>query len=145
MLLDLSSQHRASSKGSLAPIAPGKIIDARVLPPSLLVQYHFMPDSKFRPYVGAGLNYTLFFDEGATGSGRSVLGLTNVDLDSSFGYALQAGADIEIDKNWFLNFDVKYINIETEATARSTALNAPVKVDVDINPWVVGIGIGRKF
>ncbi len=143
LLLDITSKHDISSTGTLAAVAPGTIISTRVLPPSLLLQYHFRPTQKFKPYIGAGLNYTMFLDESTEGTGRTALGLSGVDLDNSFGFVLQAGADYQISDRWYLNADIKYIDLNTTATANS--LLGPVRVDVDIDPLLFGIGIGYRF
>lgn len=143
LLLDVTSEHDVSSSGTLATVAPGEIISARVLPPSLILQYHFMPERRFKPYLGIGVNYTTFLDAGPTSNGRAALGLSNVDMDESVGFVLQAGADYRIDDRWYLNADVKYIDLETTATA-SSALG-PVRVDVDINPVLFGLGVGYRF
>ena len=139
------SQHDISAKGALSGL--GKVIDTKVLPPTLTLQYHFMPDGKFRPYVGAGVNYTYFFDEDVTG-GLKGPG-AKVELDDSWGLAAQIGADYSINEDWFLNVDVKYIDMSTTAKFKglSSSVGAPgtAKVDVDVNPWVFGIGIGRRF
>jgi len=118
----------------------GNIIDAKVLPPTLTLQYHFAPDSNIRPYVGAGINYTHFFDEETQGTIHGITG--KVDLEDSWGLAAQAGVDIDIDDTWFVNFDVKYIDIDTTAHLRGAA---DVRVNVEVDPIVWGIGVGRTF
>ena len=144
LLLDLTSKHDVSSKGTLAAIQSGDIIETYVLPPTLLLQYHFLPKNDIRPYVGAGLNYTMFLGEKATAAAKTgTLAMSNVDLDASLGLALQAGVDVDINEDWFLNFDVKYIDVDTEASF-NTAFGAG-RVDVDIDPWIVGVGIGMRF
>lgn len=109
--------------------------DVWLLPPTLTAQYHFTNFGNIKPYVGAGVNYTVFFNED---EGSSV---TDVDYDSSFGPALQAGMDYMIDDHWMVNVDVKKIWINTDVQFNSGAIQA----DVDINPWVVGFGMGYKF
>lgn len=114
-----------------------------VLPPTLTVQYHFTEMGKFKPYVGAGVNATLFYneDEGSTAD--------NIDYDSSIGPALQVGFDYDLDGEpggWAFNADVKKIWINSDVTVDfTTALGATVKADADINPTVVGLGFGYKF
>ena len=113
--------------------------DVWLLPPTLTLQYHFATEG-VRPYAGAGLNYTIFYgaDKGPTAD--------DVDYDSSFGFAFQGGIDFDLDEKWFLNIDAKYILINTDATVdATTALGATVGADVDINPLVIGFGIGMKF
>jgi outer membrane protein len=144
-LILASSKHDVSGAGALAGLGlDQKILDVRTLPPTLTAQYHFAPDSNIRPYAGLGLNYTLFFNESATGNAESILGKTDVSLDSSFGLAGQLGVDIDVSDSWFLNFDVKYIDMNTTATLKTAGLG-DLAVDVDINPWIFGIGIGTSF
>ncbi|HHK8500443.1 TPA: outer membrane protein OmpW [Vibrio parahaemolyticus] len=121
----------------------GDIADTKHLPPTLMVQYYFgEPQSKFRPYVGAGLNYTIFFDEGFKNKAKNV-GLTDLKLDDSFGLAANVGVDYMINDQWFLNASAWYANIETEATYKFGG--AKQKTDVKINPWVFMISGGYKF
>lgn len=103
------------------------------LPPTLTVQYHFLPDASFRPYVGAGVNYTTF-------SGVNLLGGAGSLEHDSFGLALQAGADVSIDKNWSINFDIKKVQIRSDVMI-SGAKASRVKVD----PVLLGVGIGYRF
>ncbi len=124
----------------------GDVIDTKVLPPTLTLQYHFLPDSNIRPYVGAGINYTYFFDEEVAGNVLDTAG-SDVELDSSWGFAAQAGVDIAINQDWFVNLDVKYIDIDTEAHFTNVADGAYTKarIKADIDPFVWGVGIGRRF
>ncbi|MDH5358312.1 MAG: OmpW family protein [Gammaproteobacteria bacterium] len=133
-------------KGEKGQAALGDVIDAKVLPPTLTLQYHFAPDSNIRPYVGAGINYTYFFDEEVAGSVLDTAG-SKVDLDSSWGLAAQAGVDVALNDDWFVNLDVKYIDIDTEAHFTNIAGGAykKAKITADVDPFVWGIGIGRKF
>jgi len=114
--------------------------EVKLLPPTLTLQYHFLPDGKIRPYIGAGVNYTVFFDEDP-GAGATV---SSTDYDNAFGLALQAGLDFGITDQLFLNFDVKKIWLETDVTATVPGVGK-AKVDVDIDPWLFGVGIGYRF
>ncbi len=121
----------------------GDIADTKHLPPTFMVQYYFgEPQSKFRPYVGAGLNYTIFFDEGFNNKGK-VNGLSDLKLDDSFGLAANVGVDYMINDQWFLNASAWYANIETEATYKLGS--DKIKTDVKINPRVLIISGGYKF
>ncbi|MEO0606694.1 MAG: OmpW family outer membrane protein [Pseudomonadota bacterium] len=117
--------------------------DVWLLPPTLTLQYHFDTGTQFKPYIGAGVNATFFFDEdqGSVADG--------IDYDPSFGGAIQIGVDYDLDGEpggWALNADVKKIWINTDVTVDfTTALGATVDADVDINPTVVGIGFGYKY
>lgn len=113
-----------------------KIGNTWVLPPTLTVQYHFMPDYNLQPYVGVGVNYTLFFNKHCS------IDDTKLNLSNSWGAAFQAGVDYFFNECWFVNVDAKYIFMETKAHLRG-AVEGHVHVDID--PWVVGIGIGRRF
>ncbi len=110
-----------------------------LLPPTLTGQYHFT-GGDFVPYLGAGVNLTLFYgvDEGPVAD--------DVDYDTSVGYALQGGFDFMLTDKWFLNLDVKKLFLNTNATVNATtALGATVDADVDINPWIIGFGVGVKL
>ena len=106
------------------------------LPPSLLVQYHFTDLGAFKPYVGAGVNYTFF-------SKRSNIlnGAARVDKDS-FGLVAQVGLDYALTKNWSLNFDVKYVQMNTDVTLTGTGAK---QGKVNLDPMLYGIGIGYRF
>ncbi|MFC2950900.1 OmpW family protein [Marinicaulis aureus] len=140
-LILATSPHDVSGEGALAGL--GEIADAMVLPPTLTLQYHFMPDAAFRPYVGVGVNWTIFYSEDAKTSLTDAIGPTSVSMDDSFGWAAQVGFDIPISDRVFLNADVKYIDIDTTATLTTGALVNTV--DVDIDPFVFGIGVGMRF
>ena len=114
----------------------GKIGETKHLPPTFSVQYYFNPQSKVRPFVGLGLNYTTFFSSKTTLDGLG----GDLELDDSFGLAAQVGIDYDLDEKWFLTADVRYMNIETTATN-----SAAGSTDVEINPTVVSVGVGYKF
>jgi outer membrane protein len=124
--------------------AIGKLASTWVLPPTLTLQYHFAPEAKARPYVGAGVNWTLFYKEKASNGLEAAVGQTNVNLSSSFGWAAQAGIDIDLNEKMFLNLDVKYIDLDTNARLRTTAAGIQ-RVGVDINSFVFGVGVGFKL
>ncbi len=140
-LIAATTKHDIKGKGGLDPI--GKLANTWVLPPTLTLQYHFMPKAKVRPYVGVGLNYTHFYSEDASDGLEDAIGNTKVNLDDSFGYAVQAGVDVDIAPRIFLNFDIKYIDIDTKA--KLTTGNLVNRVNVSIDPIVAGIGIGMRF
>ena len=132
-LIAAVTPHRVHANGTSAGnLDLGKVW---LLPPTLTAQYHIDQFEKFKPYVGAGVNYTLFFDK-TTGSS-----INNISYKSSVGPALQAGADYMLNDHWLVNFDVKKIWINSDVKINS----GTVRADVDINPWVVGFGIGYKF
>lgn len=107
-----------------------------LLPPTLTLQYHFSPESaSFRPYVGAGVNYTRFYDIGLLNGAATV-------EKNSWGGALQLGADIPLNKTFFLNIDLKKIWIDTDVKLTATGATA---ANFKINPLVLGVGVGMKF
>jgi len=134
--------HDLQGEGTISGL--GKIGDTYLLPPVLTAQYHFLPKGKIRPYVGVGVNYTVFFAEDASASLNTALGgPTKVRLGDSFGPAGQVGVDIDITPDIFLNFDVKYVSMSTDVTL--TTGNTVRTATVDIDPIIVGIGIGTHF
>lgn len=115
----------------------GKVAEVKHLPPTFSLQYHFDTGNNFRPYVGAGLNWTIFFDEDTEGA----LAGTDLDLDDSVGFAAQVGADFDINESMFVNFDFRYIDIEPEAEVSPLGL----EFDVPIDPFVYSLTLGWKF
>ena len=140
-LILATSPHDLDGTGGIAAL--GKAAETMLLPPTLLLQYHFDTGTGFRPYLGAGLNYTITYLENADRSLEAVLGPTTVSADNSLGWAVQAGVDYHINERWFINFDVKYIDIGVDVELNSAGTVRTL--DVDINPVVVGIGFGYRF
>jgi outer membrane protein len=108
----------------------------KLLPPTATLQYHFKPEDRIRPYVGAGINYTFFLD---VDSGA----VNDVDYENGFGFALQAGADYTIQDNWSVNLDVKKIFLSTDV--KVYALGTMVETTVDIDPLIIGAGVTYRF
>lgn len=121
-------------EGSLKGL--GKIGKVWVLPPTLTMQYHVTELGNFQPYVGAGLNYTVFY-------GQSAGSADKLNVKNSFGAALQAGFDYRIDDHWDLNFDVKKIFMQPKFDV--TVGGADLNGKANINPWLIGTGIGYRF
>jgi outer membrane protein len=113
-----------------------KVGETKHLPPTFSLQYHFDTAGAFKPYVGAGLNYTLFFDEETQGP----LDGTSLKLDDSFGLAAQLGTDIEVSETISLNFDVRWIDINTDAELDGAALE-----EVEIDPIVYSLTAVWEF
>ncbi|MCP1118983.1 outer membrane protein [Robbsia andropogonis] len=123
-----TARHKVTSNvGSLGQISH--------LPPTLTLQWHFNPAGRIRPYAGVGVNYTLFYDNHLNVAGEGV-GVRN----HSFGPALQAGVDVQVSKRFFVNLDVKKLWIKTDATLGGQPIGT-----LEIDPWVVGFGVGMKF
>ena len=132
----------------------GTTVDAaevKHLPPTVSVQYFPMgSDSAFQPYVGIGLNYTVFFDEKVDSELDAVtttLGLgeaNSLKLEDSFGLAFELGCDYAISDTLVLNASVWKIDIDTEATFKYDGGNK-LTADVDIDPIAYMIGVGYKF
>ncbi|MBI5040598.1 MAG: outer membrane beta-barrel protein [Gammaproteobacteria bacterium] len=127
--------HDINGMGSISGL--GKVAETDQLPPTVTVQWHFMPSNNIRPFVGAGVNYTTFFNTQTTGALTGV----GLDLDSSWGLAAEAGVDIDINSDWFVSGQVWYMDIDTDATIG----NGIGTYSVSIDPWAYMIGIGTKF
>ncbi|CAB5707913.1 Outer membrane protein W precursor [Delftia tsuruhatensis] len=116
----------------------GQIGSLKHLPPTLLAQYHFTNFGAFKPYVGAGINFTRF---SSVNFDPAVQAALNPSIKkNSFGGALQIGFDYALDKNWSLNFDVKKVFIETDVRAGGTKVGT-----FKVNPVLVGVGLGYRF
>ncbi|MBC7166204.1 OmpW family outer membrane protein [Phenylobacterium sp.] len=126
-----TTQHKVKAKGAGVDL---EIHETWVLPPVVSLQYHFAPAAKVSPYVGAGVNYMIFY------SGEDKNGF-DVDIDDGFGLALQAGVDIATQGPWSVNLDVKKVFFKTDATDNTNG----VKTKVSLDPWVISGGFGYKF
>jgi outer membrane protein len=139
-------KHTASGRGELAGL---DIVDTKQLPPTLSLLWYPSTGSNLSPYVGAGLNYTVFFDESVTGAAAATLatlGLTGGDasLDSSFGLSYQAGFDLHLNDTWFVNASIRWIDIDSDAVINFNG-GSRLTADVEIDPFVYTISIGRSF
>ena len=118
-----------------------KVGETSHLPPSLMAQYYFgTASSDARPYLGAGLNYTVFFDEKLSTDLDQNGQTDTLSLDDSFGLALQAGVDYNISENLFVNASIWYMDINTDVTVNGAATG-----DLDIDPVSVMASIGYTF
>jgi outer membrane protein len=112
------------------------IASTKVLPPTLSVQYHFLPGGTFRPYVGVGVNYTMFSDEWIIEG--------TFDIKDSTGFAAQVGADFALGDRWVFNVDVRYLDI-TADTTQTIPGDPPYREKFDLDPWVISAMIGYRF
>ncbi len=110
--------------------------ETKHLPPTFSLQYHFQLGNAFKPYVGLGVNYTLFFDEELSGP----LAGADLSLDNSFGLAAQLGADYDLNDRWSLGANVRWIDIDAEAEVNGVGIG-----DVEVDPIVYGITLGYRF
>jgi len=125
LILTVPQEHTLSSNGA-------NIGTLSHLPPTLLAQYHFDAPG-FKPYLGAGINYTKFSSVN--------LSVPGADIDrNSFGAALQVGVDIPLSGNMYLNFDLKKVYIGTDVSLNGAKLGS-FKVD----PVLFGMGVGWRF
>jgi len=131
LVLTYPQKHDLRSDGA-------KIGTLKHLPPSLLAQYHFTNMGAFKPYLGAGVNYTRFSNVNFAPAVEAALDPSI--KKNSFGSALQIGFDYMLDKNWSINVDVKKVYIKTDVRSAGTKVGT-FKVD----PWLLGVGVGYRF
>ncbi|MBF7074682.1 outer membrane beta-barrel protein [Glaciecola sp. MH2013] len=131
--------------GASDPLGTGDALgEVTHLPPSVTANYYFADaSSAFQPYVGAGLNFTIFFDEEFTSANRAA-GLSDLELDSSFGLTAQVGADYIIDDQWHVNASLRWIDIDTEASFKVGEADGAVN-DIQIDPIVFTVSVGYTF
>lgn len=116
-------------------ITLGGSVDAgsvKQLPPTLSLNYHFATNSAWKPYVGAGLNYTVFFDE------QSPLG--NLEVDDSFGVSLQAGLDYMVTDKGAVRLNVRWFDIDSDVSLNGTDIGK-----AEIDPWLIGVSYVHRF
>lgn len=126
-------------EGGLAP--NGELAETWMFPPILTLQYHFDGMGAFRPYVGVGVEWIHYFDESVGSNG---LGAVGVNLEDSFGFALQAGVDFDLGNGWSLGLDVKKVWEDTEVTW-TFADGSRIVADHDIDPLIATANLGYRF
>jgi outer membrane protein len=129
--------HDVKGTGALASL--GKIGSTWLLPPTLMLQYHFTDFGAFKPYVGAGVNYTFTFSNKEAGV------MSSFKVKNAPGVALQAGFDYMFDRHWGLNVDVKKLWLRPDATAVIAAGLVPVTAKVRLDPWLISTGVTYRF
>lgn len=102
------------------------------LPPTLSLNYHFPTNSAWKPYVGAGLNYTIFFDEDSPIDGLKV--------DNSFGVSLQAGLDYQITEKGAVRLNVRWFDIDADVSVDGTKIGT-----AEVDPFLVGLSYVHQF
>ncbi len=110
----------------------GRIGDTKHLPPTVSVNYHFPTNSPWKPYVGAGVNYTKFFEE------DSILG--DLDIDSSWGVSVQAGLDYQISDAGSLRLNLRWFDIDSDVK-----LNGANIGEAEIDPYLIGFSYVHRF
>ncbi len=139
-LIAATTRHSVKDKGSSA--GDLNLGHVWLLPPTLTAQVHPLGRNRFDPYLGAGINYTMFYGSGGT---QDIGGQkAKVEYDNRFGYAFQAGVNYQIDDSWFLNLDVKKLYLSTSAHVMVGGVEA-TRASVDIDPWLVAVGVGYRF
>lgn len=113
----------------------GKVGSTKHLPPTVSLQYHF-GKGNIRPFVGAGVNFTLFSDEQATG----VLAGSDVQLDDSWGVAAHAGVDFKVGERGAIRLDARWIDIDTDVKLDGADIGT-----VNIDPLVYGVAYLYRF
>lgn len=131
LVLTYPQKHTLYSNGT-------EIGSLKHLPPTLTLQYHFTGLGEFKPYVGAGVNYTRFSNVEFSPAVQAAL---NPSVDkNSFGLAFQVGADYQVAKNTYLNLDVKKVQIRTDVMSNGAKVG-----EFRVDPWLFGLGVGWRF
>jgi len=149
LILALGTKHDVSVSGSGGLLDKHGLGSVNLLPPTLTLQWHFMPDQTFDPYVGAGATYVRAMNNGLNAQVAGTKLPIRIDTDM-WGPAIQAGFDVNLKDGWLVNFDAKKIWFDTDVKlsgASSGILPAGYrKIDnLDIDPWVISVGFGKKF
>lgn len=147
-ILSLPFEMEADLAGGV-PLATGSpaIGSVKYLPEVISLQYYPLDSaSAFQPYAGVGINYTLFFDgEASNALNMSAAGPSSVDVDDSIGLALQIGADYQISEKWLINAALWYIDASTDATVSTQNIGDIAINEIEIDPFVFALTVGRKF
>jgi outer membrane protein len=143
LILATGTRHDVKAVNTVvSPNAAVGLGSVNLLPPTLTLQWHFNPDQTIDPYVGAGVTYVRAMDRGL-----NLLGTYPIQIErNTWGAALQAGVDYNIaDTKWLINADIKKIWVGTDVKL-DDGVHGYKKIDsLDIDPWVVSVGVGRRF
>lgn len=135
-----------------------KLGETKALSPALSLVYKFMLEEKFRPYVGGGLAYLMTYDSEVTNDTvNTFFGEPDMEIENSFGYLLQFGAEYNVYENWFVTADVKYVggldldaevgdlNLQNTGTMLDGVNIGKNTTTVTVDPWAYSIGAGFSF
>jgi len=128
-LILTSASHEVTSTIDGMEVPLGSV---ELLPPTLLAQYHFLPDARVHPYVGAGVNCSIFYEKSGA--------LDSLDLATKVAPAAQAGMDVDLSDRMVLNLDAKWIWLETTVEDQGVTL-----AKLTIDPFILGVGVGFRF
>ncbi|HEY7986008.1 MAG TPA: OmpW family outer membrane protein [Methylophilaceae bacterium] len=144
LILATGTRHDVKITGnSLGALGNQPLGSVNMLPPTLTLQWHFLPDQTIDPYLGAGVNYTRSLDRNLATTAVTPGLPIHIDRNS-LGLAFQAGVDVNLKDGWMVNADIKKAFISTDVTVNAGA--GFVKIDsLDIDPWIIGFGIGKRF
>jgi outer membrane protein len=120
------------------------VAHAWLFPPTVLAQYHFTDFGAFKPYIGAGVNYTVFFNQSAANQVWNGLSVTDLHISNAWGGAVQFGFDYMLDRHWGLNVDVKKLWLRPDYSATVNGA-IPITGRANVDPWLVGLGVTYKF
>ncbi|NJD34175.1 MAG: OmpW family protein [Betaproteobacteria bacterium] len=144
LILATGTRHDVKTSGTGPLLTSRNLGSVDLLPPTLTLQWHFMPDQTFDPYLGAGATYVYSLDKNL--KAQSVIGPQKIKIDNDmWGGALQAGFDINLKDRWLLNFDVKKLWVGTDVKLNLAGTGWKKIDSLDIDPWVISIGFGKKF
>ena len=130
-----TTEHNVAAVGTaLGNVNLGTV---KVLPPTFTLQYHFNSESRFLPYIGAGINYTFFYDDNP---GDAV----GISYKDDFGFALNIGFDYVINENHYFNIDIKKYTLSTDTVIDAGAAGIAT-ASVDLDPLAISIGYGWRF
>lgn len=144
LILAIGTRHDVNVSQQGAALFSKSLGSVNLLPPTLTLQWHFMPDQTFDPYAGAGLSYVRAMDNSLTA--RTALGNEPIRIDrNSWGPAIQAGLDVNLKDKWLVNFDVKKVWFGTDVKLNVNGTGWRKIDSLDIDPWVISVGFGKKF
>jgi outer membrane protein len=142
-VLGVPPQHDVKGRGTLAPY--GTVARVKQAAPTVFVNYNFFDEqTRFRPFVGVGVNYTKFFNRESTANGVLASGgPTRIDLSSSWGLAAQVGAKYKLDDRWSVNGSVTVADVKSDLTATTGSIERRTRID--FRPVVYIVTVGYSF
>lgn len=113
-----------------------------MMPITAVLQWHFNPNGRFDPYIGAGVGYVLF--DQIDDEDLEEIDVDEIDFEDDYGFVANLGANVGFTDNFGLYLDAKYIGVQTEATVVIPGEDDEA-FEVDVDPIMFSAGVTFRF
>ena len=135
LVLGIPPKIKARATGTVAFLGDD-VLSAQNVSPTVFAVYHFGESgSMWRPYLGAGINFTRFV------SIKSKLA-PSVTMSDSIGWAVEAGVDYALSSQWGLFGSVAALQVKSKIVASGVTV---LQTTIDFRPIVYSVGVAYRF